>query len=281
MSADSASESAGVFVRAIMKRDGELLSTAASANPAITQYRLDAAMRGLVFGHSHVTSEAIFGVEPDLREWVGWLVEQDRLLRRGLGWRQREGDLTVLRAAYRAGDLALVVGAGVSMAANMPDWNGLVIAMIDRALWHATPEHRRELADSLRTRTSGDSVAVPVGREVFFVERDEVDDVLAKALVTADAATHARLEHAKAQLEAASKKHDAAHRELDDVLAEKRPTRPFAPSSSTPRPSSRLPPSSALRRCATRDWRRRQPSATSSPPSCAGCCSTGLYTGRK
>jgi len=117
--------------------------------------------------------------------------------------------------------------------------------------------------------------------KVFFVERDEVDDVLAKALVTADAATHARLEHAKAQLEAASKKHDAAHRELDDVLAEKRPTRPFAPSSSTPRPSSRLPPSSALRRCATRDWRRRQPSATSSPPSCAGCCSTGLYTGRK
>src|SRR6516162_5932598 len=49
--------------------------------------------------------------------------------------------------------------------------------------------------------------------KVFFVERDEVDDVLAKALVTADAATHARLEHAKTQLEAASKQRTAALRD--------------------------------------------------------------------
>jgi len=209
----SASENAGAFVRAIVARDGALLSAVASAEPEATQYRLDAARRGLVFGLSPLVFEAILDEEPNLRDWVGWLLEQDRLLRRRLGWAQQQGDLTVLRAAYRAGDLALVVGAGVSMSAKMPDWNRLVVEMIDRALWHGTPEHRRSLADALRAGTSGDSVIVPVHDRVLFVERDQVDEVLAKELTPADPATRARLEDTKAQLETASTQRAAALRE--------------------------------------------------------------------
>jgi SIR2-like domain len=210
----SENESAGAFVRAIVARDSALLSEASSANPIATQYRLDAAMRGLVFGSSHaIAFDTILNDEPKLRDWVNWLVEQDRLLRRRLGWAQREGDLAVLRAAYRAGDLALAVGAGISTAAKMPDWNHLVIEMINRALRYGGPEHRQALADAIRAGTSGDYVMFTVRDRVLCVLRDQVDDVLAKELTSADPATCARLEDAKAQLESASTQRAMALRE--------------------------------------------------------------------
>ena len=197
--------SAGAFVRAIVARDSALLSGVASADPAATLYRLDATMRGLVFGRSSAMAfDAIVGHEPDLRGFVEWLVEQDRLLRRGLGWAQWEGDLTVLRAAYRAGDLALAVGAGVSMAAGMPDWNHLVIEIIDRALRYGSREHRQVLADAIRAGNSGEQVMFAVRDRALIVQRDQIDDVLARELTPADPAARARLLDAKAQLESAS-----------------------------------------------------------------------------
>jgi hypothetical protein len=64
-----------------------------------------------------------------------WLVELDRRLRRRIGWaQQRPADLHVLREAYRAGDLSLVLGVGVSMAAKMPGWKDLVVGILDLAL---------------------------------------------------------------------------------------------------------------------------------------------------
>ena len=126
-----------------------------ATDPKITLFGLDNAMRGLILGVNPWVFEALREEDPRLREWVNWLLEQDLLLRRNLGWAQRDGDLAVLRAAYRAGDLALAVGAGISKGAEMPDWNELATCLIDDALRHGTPEHRRQLAEIWRANNCG------------------------------------------------------------------------------------------------------------------------------
>jgi hypothetical protein len=44
--------------------------------------------------------------------------------------------LAEVRALYRAGDLVLFVGAGVSAAAGLPSWGGLVGQLVARANAH-------------------------------------------------------------------------------------------------------------------------------------------------
>lgn len=122
------------FAHAVLDRDGEALARAADAEPAQTLFRLDAAMRGLVFGVPPWVFMSMLDERPALRGWVAWAAEQDRALRAQVGDGGRDADLLVLRSAYGVGDLSLVVGAGVSMSAGLPSWNALVVEMIDLAL---------------------------------------------------------------------------------------------------------------------------------------------------
>ena len=118
--------------RGLLWRDEELILKLFTLDPIMTLRELDYAMRGL--GIQQVPWAWMEEPIPPVRH-AQWLVELDRRLRRRIGWAQQcAADLHVLREAYRAGDLALVLGAGVSMAANMPGWKDLVAGILDLAL---------------------------------------------------------------------------------------------------------------------------------------------------
>ena len=118
--------------RGMLKRDEELISKLFTLNPVVTLRELDYARRGS--GIQPVPWAWMEEPIPPVRQ-AQWLVELDRRLRRRIGWaQQRAADLRVLREAYRAGDLSLVLGAGVSMAAKMPGWKDLVVGILDLAL---------------------------------------------------------------------------------------------------------------------------------------------------
>ena len=134
---------AALLTRAFRQRDATLLSQCCQRAPEFTLLHLDGSMRGLRDGN----------LPP---EQTRWLTEQDGKLRRQLGWAQRAADLQIMRAAYRGGDLYLVVGAGISMAAGMPGWKDLVIEILDHAIEYGTPEHRNRVEANLRRSISGD-----------------------------------------------------------------------------------------------------------------------------
>ena len=143
------------------------------------------------------------------------------------------------------GDLALVVGAGVSMAAGMPGWDDLALEMVRRALRHGTSEHRRELHGRLRASTAdgqdgGGSVVVD-GR-LFVGPSERLDQFLDQHLVPAGPKTRNRLQWAA--------------RELGGKSADR---------------------SAALLAAAGRCWRS---SETGCSTSCATSCSTGRSTAR-
>jgi len=118
--------------RGLLKRDEDLISKLFTLDPVITLRELDYAMRGS--GIQQVPWAWMEEPIPPVRH-TQWLVELDRRLRRRIGWaQQRAADLHVLREAYRAGDLSLVLGAAVSMAAKMPGWKDLVVGILDLAL---------------------------------------------------------------------------------------------------------------------------------------------------
>jgi tetratricopeptide (TPR) repeat protein len=120
--------------RSLRTRDFFGLERLFHLDPVVTLRELDYEMRGL--GQVRMPWQWMEEPIPPL-PYVRWLAEQDRLLRRSLDWRQqRDADVRVLREAYQAGDLGLILGAGVSMAANMPGWKDLVTAVLDAALTH-------------------------------------------------------------------------------------------------------------------------------------------------
>jgi SIR2-like domain len=211
---------AGLFIRAVIERDVPLLADLAEKHPAQTLFRLDFTMRGLAFGFAPLAFEHLVEDTPGLRDWVDWLIEQDRLLRKQLGWEQRQGDLAVLRAAYRSGDLALVIGAGASMAANMPGWNELVIEMIDRALHEGSPAHREELLRAFQTRAKGGESAATFGESVFFVNETRYAELLKEKLRPVSPTTRVRLERARADLKSGSPERSQALREAGEAVSE-------------------------------------------------------------
>ena len=201
------------FIRAVVDRDDQVLDAMGEAEPIRTLVRLDAAMRGLVFGLDPTTFEAMAGGDPALGRWLEWVLEQDRVLRRRIGWSQREADLAILRAAYRAGDLALVVGAGVSMAAGMPGWDDLALEMVRRALHHGTSEHRRELHERLRASPVGgqdDGETVVVAGHLFVGPSERLDEFLDQHLAPASPKTRDRLRWAARELGGRSADRSAA-----------------------------------------------------------------------
>jgi TolA-binding protein len=206
---------AAAFIRAVVHRNGQALNELGGTEPISTLVWLDATMRGLVFGLDPMTFEALANEDPTLRRWLQWLLDQDRGLRRSIGWSQQEADLAVLRAAYRAGDLALVVGAGVSMAAGMPGWDDLALEMIHRALHYGTPEHRRELHEQLREspmKGPDDGGTIAVGGNLFIGPRDKLDQFLDHHLATASPTARERLQWAKRELGKKSGNRSAALR---------------------------------------------------------------------
>lgn len=213
-----ASSSASRFARAILTRDSDELKRLCEDDPKITLFCLDSAMRGFVLGVRPPVFEAQLEEDPKLRGRVDWLLEQDLLLRRRLGWSQRGGDLTVLRAAYRAGDLALAVGAGISKAAGMPDWNGLVIHLIDDALRHGTPEHRKHLAEVWR---ANNVKSVEIEGHAFLylgVGDANWEKTLEAILRPASAETRSRLEDARRELAAGASNRSAALRQAGEAV---------------------------------------------------------------
>jgi Flp pilus assembly protein TadD len=211
---------AGLFIRAVMERDAQLLAKLAAEHPAQTLYRLDFAMRGFAFGCPPFAFEHLVADSPALRKWVGWLVEQDLLLRRQLGWSQREGDLMVLRAAYSSGDLVLVVGAGASMAAKMPGWNELVIEMIDRALYEGSPAHHEALLNDFRARAQRGESMVTIGNSLHFVDEARYAELLREKLPPAPPAARERLQRARLVLESKSPDRSQALRDAGEAVSE-------------------------------------------------------------
>ena len=136
-----------LLTRAFRARDANALEDCCRKAPEITLLHLDGSMRGLRDGE----------LPPDQTRW---LVDQDEKLRRRIGWTQRLADLQILRAAYHGGDVYLVVGAGVSMAAGMPDWKHLVLEVLDHAIEYGTPAYRQRVEANLRRSITGDESAI-------------------------------------------------------------------------------------------------------------------------
>lgn len=191
---------AGRAIRAVMERDGSLLATLGEEHPTRTLYFLDYLMRGLLFGIAPFVFEQVVDESPPLREWLAWVIEQDRALRRRVGLAQQAADLSTLRAAYRGGDLALVVGAGASMAAHMPGWNELVIEMIDRALYEGSDAHREELTRNFASRAKGGETIGHIGGKAYITDEAAFAKLLQEELQPASPAARACLERAKAEL---------------------------------------------------------------------------------
>lgn len=167
---------AALLSRAFRQRDAGLLSQCAKQAPELTLLHLDGSMRGLRDGE----------LPP---EQTRWLVDQDEMIRRQLGWNQRLADLQILRAAYRGGDLYLVAGAGISMAAGMPGWKDLVLEVLDHAIEYGTPAHRSRVEANLRRSIKGNAVDW------------EVERVL-KGISAADPALRLRMEGVRDRLRA-------------------------------------------------------------------------------
>ena len=127
------------LTRAFRARDGEALTALFKRAPEFTLLHLDGCMRGLRDG-------------PIPCDFVQWLRDEDKRLRRGLGWRQRLADLHLLRSAYSQGGLYLTVGAGVSMAARMPGWKDLVVEVLEYALEIGSPDDRQYIEKEVRSR---------------------------------------------------------------------------------------------------------------------------------
>ena len=184
-----------------MYRDSDLLGRLADEDPVDTLVRLDGMIRGACDVVDGYTVADL--TPPDaakLRGWIEWLVDRDLDLRRHAALSQREADIRILRALYRNRNLALVAGAGVSMAAGMPDWRRLVIEMIDRALDRGSPEHREATAKHVLAASSGDFVSVPRHGRPRLVKRSLLEAALAEELKPADSASRAQLERAREEL---------------------------------------------------------------------------------
>ena len=134
--------------RAVGGRHESWLRRLGRADPVTTLAFLDVSMRGLTAGYDASSFEALLSRDDAARAHVEWLVEMDAALRLELGARRRDADVEILRAAYLAGDLVLVVGAGAGMAAGLPGWRELVIRVLRRALWYGSVEHREELREA-------------------------------------------------------------------------------------------------------------------------------------
>jgi tetratricopeptide (TPR) repeat protein len=147
--------------RACRTEDAGMLAELARWNPASVVYHLDVAMRGSREGRRvpwSLVEETRTLVE---LEHERWLCEQDAVLRERAREAARAADLRTLRSAYAAGELFLVLGAGVSMAAGMPGWRSLVHAVLGKALRHR--DDVIEAARANRIVAVGDSVFVAPG----------------------------------------------------------------------------------------------------------------------
>lgn len=140
--------------------------------------------------------EARLADHPRLQEIVDevrtkstWLAARSREARRALGPLQRELDLGVLRWIRRSACLALVIGAGATMAAGGPSWPALVRHLLIRVLERGHPVTAwRETAHA--------TPALPAARaEVVAVERLAAsDEDLARRIVAAIDAGRADVE---------------------------------------------------------------------------------------
>lgn len=176
---------------ALRIHDEKSLAAIFDRDPIATLRQLDYAMRGL----KEVNGPWQWYVDDhkSRRAHVDWLSVQDRRFRRRLGWRQQNADLLVLREAYQAGDLILIVGAGVSMAAGMPGWKDLVIGMLDRALtWHD------RLADNVR-RTRIVSID---GKISFAYPEKDIEHFIKEKITPLSGKQRSRLEQAREDLKA-------------------------------------------------------------------------------
>jgi hypothetical protein len=215
----------GLFLRAVIERDETLLAALCDADALLTMYRLDLTMRGLGLGVDPWTFVGILDERPAVRKWIGWLADQDLALRRRLGWSTREVDLTVLRMAYQGGDLALVVGAGASMAAGMPGWSQLASRLVERALWYGTRSYRRTLLETFRANRrrapSSRTVVAAVEEQVFFPDDEEAYRAAADRTVRPPApAVRARLRQARRALAGQRRADTAALLEAGEAVRE-------------------------------------------------------------
>ncbi len=127
---------------AFIDQDAQFLLQQAEINPEETLNHIDGSMRGLRDGEQSP-------------EQIRWLEEQDKVIRRRIGWKQQNADLEILKGAYQGGDVFLVVGAGVSMAAGMPSWKNLVLEVLDYALDYGSSEHLKRVTENFRRSLKG------------------------------------------------------------------------------------------------------------------------------
>jgi hypothetical protein len=110
-------------------------------------------------------------------------------IRRRLGWRQREIDLSLMRWIRRSSTLSVVLGVGATIAAGGPSWPKLVRLLLTRAV-----ESGREIADMVPDHPTwpeggelsrpGDSISFR--RKVTRVERlDSGAELRARQIISA------------------------------------------------------------------------------------------------
>jgi hypothetical protein len=176
--------------RACRSEDAGLLSELAQQDPASVLYHLDVAMRGSREGRRVPWSLVEETRTTAELEHESWLCRQDAVLRERARGAARAADLRTLRAAYGAGELFLVLGAGVSMAAGMPDWRGLVDGVLGLSLsW------REGLIEAARAKRMG-----RIGNSVRILATEEDVERYARDLPAVPPQTRAAIEQTRAAL---------------------------------------------------------------------------------
>lgn len=99
-----------------------------SEPPGVALFEVEAYINGLY------RSVTLFGDPGMVSFKAQWISAQAELWRRTLDWHQRDLDLGLLRWIRRASCLSIVAGAGVTMAAGGPSWEGLVKELLKLAL---------------------------------------------------------------------------------------------------------------------------------------------------
>ena len=215
--------------RACRSEDAGLLSELARQDPASVLYHLDVAMRGSREGR-RVPWSLVEGTRTTAElEHESWLCRRDAVLRERERGAARAADLRTLRAAYGAGELFLVLGAGVSMAAGMPDWRGLVDGVLGLSLsW------REGLIEAARAKRMG-----RIGNSVRILATEEDVERYARDLLAVPPRTRAAIEQTRAALaeaggytdetlvRATSLAHDALGDEFDKVVRQVLYARPL------------------------------------------------------
>jgi hypothetical protein len=107
------------FWSAVLRHDYSALSRGLSVDYILVLLTVDRALRAFM--------------NDQLWTDLAWAKDADQRLRREVGAMQWRADAARIDLSYALGEVCLVVGAGVSMAAGLPDWKNLVLQCLELA----------------------------------------------------------------------------------------------------------------------------------------------------